>query len=153
MVGDTYTCFLYHTPKCISQSAFSTQFWCPGFATAAETPSLDRLTLEGPGSRVPWSRETAATRESFRADYLPSPPLISDRNISPVFMRKRPICLSWSFGLRDRLLIWRIYQLRMSSHETGQWTPSCCYPSALPHLARLSQKGAYTFDWCPNFCG
>ena len=126
--------------------------WCPRFYGyhAGDTPWLHGSGgQQGLYSWIP--RDCMLEEKEFLANYQPQDTVqTADWNTLPVFMWKRPVCLSWNFSLRSRILLWHISRDLLSC---SLGTPSLCLPPTSLQVAGISQKEAYTRTWCPNLCG
>ena len=71
----------------------------------------------------------------------------SDQNTSPVFLWKRPICLSWSFTLKDKLQV--TTHLKDKVCVCTQSCPTLCDPHGLYNLPGSSVHGyrARILEW------
>lgn len=111
------------------------------FAAANQETPTDHLALKACGACVPGSIGTITIKETV-LDRLPPKGIfqITGWN-TPVFLWKRPIYLSWSFSLRDKIQV-RHTPWGLLLGNKGWCMPSFCFSSVTLQLTSFSQKRA-----------
>ena len=138
----------------IPQRGAFTSIWCLVLVAAAYGTPLDCLALVTSEASSPGSHGTLTIGKTVLGR-PPRPGHSTDSRLkhSPVLLRKRPVCWSWGFSVRGRLLVCYTFRgLVRCSLGTETGGHHLCIPLWLIQLSSITQNGACTVVWHLNFC-